>query len=101
MARKRTVTGRTGRSRRAQAARGLPRAVDGDLARHVDHGGERLHRRARDRLEDLLVGPSGLARLLVEVHGRAALALDERLEVAQQRGLALVAGVPLAGERDL
>src|SRR5690349_22138048 len=101
MARKRTAAMSTTRSRRAQTPRVLPGAVDRNLAGHVDHRGEGLHRRAGDRLEDLLVAPARLARLLVEMHRRARLALDERLEVAQERGLALVAGVPLPGERDL
>ena len=45
--------------------------------------------------------PAGLARLLVEVHRRVAALLDERAEVAQQRGLARVGGLPVAGGRDL
>ena len=55
----------------------------------------------RHRLEDLLVGPVGLPGLLVEVHGRRALALEQRSEIAEQGGLALVAGVEVARERDL
>src|SRR6476620_6248934 len=100
MACKRTAAG-PGRSRRPQAPRVLPGPVDGYLACHVHHGGEGLERRGRDRLEDLLVGPSRFARLLVEVHRRLGLALDERLEVAHERRLTVVTGVPLAGEGDL
>ena len=54
-----------------------------------------------DRLEDLLVLPAGLARLLVDVQRRGAVALEQRLDVPEQRGLALVAGVELARQRDL
>src|SRR4051794_31947787 len=100
MAQKRSAATRR-RSRRAQPPRVLPRAVDRYLPRDVHHRREGLHGRRRDRLEDLLVGPAGLARLLVEVHRGLRLRLDERLEVAQQRRLALVARVPLLGERDL
>src|SRR5215211_9381118 len=62
--------------RRAQDARVLDRAVDGDLAGDVDHRDQRLERHVRDRLEQLLVGPAGLARLLVQVHRREAALLD-------------------------
>src|SRR3954449_10941516 len=88
-------------SRGAQPPRVLPGAVDRYLPRDVHHRGERLHRRGGDRLEDLLVRPAGLARLLVEMHRRLGLCLHERAEVAQERGLALVARVPLLRERDL
>src|SRR3954452_11339130 len=100
MARKRSAAG-SGRSCGPQAPRVLPRSVDGYLAGDVHHRREGLERRGGDRLQDLLVAPAGLARLLVEVHRRLGLALDEGLEVAQERRLALVAGVPLAGQRDL
>ena len=53
------------------------------------------------RLEDLLVLPAGLARLLVEVALRRAVRLEQRLDEAEQRGLLLVIGVELARERDL
>ena len=52
-----------------------------------------------DRLEQLLVGPAGLARLLVQVHRRVAALLEQRAQVAQQRRLARVGGVPVAGAR--
>src|SRR3954454_3172450 len=100
MAHKRRGAG-SGRSCGPQAPRVLPGSVDGYLAGDVHHRGEGLERRGGDGLEDLLVGPAGLARLLVEVHRRLGLAFDEGLEVAQERCLALVAGVPLAGQRDL
>jgi hypothetical protein len=66
----------------------------------VDHGGERLERDDRDRLEQLLVGPPRLARLLEQVARTHAL-LGERAQIAQQRGLAVIARVPLTGEREL
>src|SRR4051794_23029604 len=100
MAYKRSAAGRR-RSRRAQAPRVLPGAVDRHLAGDVHHCREGLHRGRRDGLEDLLVGPAGLARLLMEVHRRLSLGLNERAEVAQERGLALVARVPLLREGDL
>src|SRR5512132_79829 len=55
----------------------------------------------RDGLEDLLVAPARLAGLLVDVKRRRALALDQRLDEAQENGLTLVVGVELARERDL
>src|SRR5512132_2131324 len=88
-------------SRRLERPGVLGGAVDGDVAGDVDHGGEALEGDVGDRLEDLLVGPAGLAGLLVQVHRRLAAALDEGLEVAQERRLALVAGVELARERQL
>jgi len=55
----------------------------------------------RDRLEDLLIGPVRLARLLVEVPvGRARL-LEQALDVAQQRRLTLVGRIEIPRERDL
>src|SRR3954449_7177357 len=83
----------------------LPCFLDGPVGRHpagdVDPGREGLERGVRNRLEDLLVVPAGLARLLVEVHRRRAGLRDDGLEVAQQRRLALVTRVPLARQRDV
>ncbi len=45
--------------------------------------------------------PPGLARLLVLVARRRAVGLEQRLDVAEQHGLALVVGVELAREGDL
>src|SRR5205085_6181455 len=59
----------------------LDRAVGGYLAGDVDPRREGLERGIGHRLEDLLVVPSGLARLLVEVHRRSALLGDDGLEV--------------------
>src|SRR5512132_393049 len=88
-------------SGRAERSRVLDRAVDRHFAGDVHHCGEGLEGDEGDGLEDLLVAPPGLARLLVEVHGRASLTLDERLEIAQEDGLAVIAGVELAREREL
>src|SRR3954452_20976593 len=87
-------------SGRAQDARILHGAVGRDVAGDVDHGGEGLERHHGDRLEQLLVGPAGLARLLEQVAGALAL-LGERAQIAQQRRLARVPGVSLAGEGEL
>ena len=73
----------------------------GHLARDVDHGGERLERHVGDRLEQLLVAPAGLARLLVQVHRGVPALLEQRAQVAQQRRLALVGGLPVARGGDL
>src|SRR5438094_2011269 len=63
-----------------------PRLLDGSVDRHVagdvDHRGEALERHEGDRLEDLLVGPAGLAGLLDQVGGQRA-RTGQRL--AQQR----------------
>src|SRR3954454_882007 len=88
-------------SRRAEPPGVLPGAVHRYLAGDVHQGGEGLHRRGGDRLEDLLVAPAGLARLLVEVHRRLGLRLHERAEVAKERRLPLVARVPLLREGHL
>jgi len=66
----------------------------------MDHRRERLERHHGDRLEQLLVAPARLARLLEQV-ARAGALLGERTQIPQQRGLAVVARVPLAGEREL
>ena len=55
------------RLRGAQHPRLLDRAVHRDVAGDVDHRREGLHGQHRDRLEELLVAPARLARLLVEV----------------------------------
>src|SRR5205085_7658857 len=78
-------------------ARGLRGAVDGNLPGDVDHRGEHLQRHRRNPLQDLLVVPTGLASLLVQVHGRAAVLLEDRLEVAQQRRLTWILGGELSG----
>src|SRR5690349_22972040 len=54
-----------------------------------------------DGLEDLLVAPAGLARLLVQVERRGLVGLDEHLDEPEERGLLLVARVELPRERDL
>src|SRR4051812_15155865 len=82
-------------------ARLLDGPVDGDVTGHVDHRREALERGVADRLQDLLVAPAGLARLLVEVHRGAAALLEELLDVAQQRRLSLVARVELSSQGDL
>src|SRR3954470_10535865 len=83
----------------------LPCFLDGSVGRHlagdVDPGREGLERGVRDGLEDLLVVPARLARLLVEVHRRCAGLRHDSLEVAQQHRLVLVARVPLARQRDV
>ena len=56
-----------------------------------DQALELVHRQVSDGLEDLLVGPADLARLLEEVVRGPALAVEGRLEERQQGGLALVA----------
>ena len=48
-----------------------------------------------DRLQDLLVLPAGLARLLVQVALGRAVRLEQRLDEAEQRRLLLVVGVEL------
>jgi hypothetical protein len=55
----------------------------------------------RNGLQDLLVAPAGLARLLVEVQRGWPLGLEQRLDEAEQPRLALVARVELAGQGDL
>src|SRR5215213_2935244 len=64
----------------------------------VSEGGER---HVRDRLEDLLVLPAGLARLLLEVQLRRPVRLEQGLHEAEQDGLLLVVRVELAREGDL
>jgi hypothetical protein len=87
--------------KRMQDARLLDGAVDGNLARDVHHCREGLERDDGHRLEQLLVGPPRLAGLLVEVHRGVTALLDQRAEIAQQRRLARILGVPLAREGDL
>src|SRR5438270_10884344 len=88
-----------------RAERGGAGLLDGAVYRHVSGDVDRrrkgLEAHVGQRLEDLLVGPAGLARLLVEVERGPALLLDDGLQVAQQRRLTLVARVELAGELDL
>ena len=54
-----------------------------------------------DRLEQLLVAPARLARLLVQVHRRVPALLEQRAQVAQQRRLARIGGLPVARRGDL
>src|SRR5215217_5185609 len=85
---------------RPQGALLLDGAVHGDLAGDVDHGREGFHGEDRDGLQELLVAPAGLPRLLLQVLG-LGLALGQRAQVAQEGRLARVARVPAAGERHL
>jgi len=55
----------------------------------------------RDGLEQLLIAPAGLARLLVQVESRGVVGLDEHLDEPQKRCLLLVTRVELLRERDL
>jgi hypothetical protein len=80
---------------------GSPRTVSGPQTSSVSSADGLIGSDGGHRLQELLVGPSQLARLLVEVQrGRDALG-HQWLEVVQQRRLARVARVPLAGERDV
>ena len=63
-------------------------AVDRHLAGDVDHRREALERHRRDRLEDLLVVPAASRASSWRCIGGPAV-LQQRLEVAQQRRLAL------------
>ena len=84
--------------RRLAAARLLDGAVDRDVAGDVDHRGEALQRDERDRLQELLVGPAGLARLLVQVRAAARrCSVTSGSQVAQQRGLARRRARPTRG----
>src|SRR6185436_10997684 len=67
-------------------------ALERDLTGKRYKGREIGERHMPERLEDLLVGPAVLPGLLVEVDRDLAAVVEHRLEVAQQRGLALVAG---------
>ena len=73
----------------------LDRPVPGHVAGAGDEVREGVQRHVRHGLEDLLVLPARLACLLVEVERRRPVALEQRLDVAQQRRLALVVGVEL------
>ena len=98
---------------RVHAGTGVLRVVDGShlvIERdcHRDGGAARPRWRetravtdARPEPSDLLVAPARLARLLVQVHRRAPASLQQLLEVAQQRGLALVARLEAARQLDL
>src|SRR5829696_3442757 len=95
---------------RATAARGLGRlgqpgvlgrAVDRHVAGARDEVSERGERHVRDRLEDLLVLPACLARLLLKVALWSAVRFQQGLHEPQQDGLLLVMRVELARERDL
>ncbi len=72
-----------------------------DVSRPGDQVQEAVERHVRHGLQDLLVVPTGLARLLVEVERRRSVVLQQRLDVAQQSGLPLVMRVELARECDL
>jgi hypothetical protein len=85
----------------AEAAGLLGGAVEGHVAGDVDHRGQRLQRGEGDRLQELLLAPADLARRLVLVRGRRDVVDDQDAEVAQQDRVVLVAGVPLAGQRDV
>src|SRR6185312_12678471 len=54
-----------------------------------------------DRLEDLLVGPADLARLLVEMEGRGTFGVERLLQVEQEGRLLRVGGAEGAGAGDL
>src|SRR5205823_11551591 len=79
----------------------LPRPVARDVAGPGHERREEAERDVRDGLEDLLIAPARLARLLVEVHRGRAVDLDQRLDIAQQHRFALVARVELARQGDL
>src|SRR5215207_5555183 len=79
----------------------LARAVDRHVARARDEVPEGGERHVGDRLQDLLVLPARLARLLLQVALGRAVRLEDRLHEAQQNGLTLVVRVELARERDL
>src|SRR4029078_10175349 len=79
----------------------LGRPVVRDLARAGHEVSEGRERHVGERLEDLLVLPAGLARLLLEVTLGRAIGLEYSLDEAEQRGLLLVVGVELARQRDL
>ena len=84
-----------------QRSRCLTRAIDRNLTGNVDHRREALKRNRRDRFQDLLVVPTRLARLLMEMHRRPAAVLEDRLQVAQQRRLTLILGAEVARQRNL
>src|SRR5215213_14425 len=79
----------------------LARPVLGHVARPRDEVSVGRERHVRDRLEDLLVLPAGLARLFLEMALRRAVGLEQRLDEPEQRRLALVIRVELARERNL
>jgi hypothetical protein len=54
-----------------------------------------------DGLEDLLVGPTDLTRLLVEMKRRGTVGIQSVLEVEQERGLLRVGRAEAAGAGDL
>src|SRR4051794_18061383 len=54
-----------------------------------------------DRLEDLLVAPTDLPRLLMEVQGRGTFSFESLLQVGEQCRLLLVARGEAAGFGDL
>ena len=66
-----------------------------------DQALELVQRQVADRLEDLLVGPADLARLLVQVERAGPVGLERRLQEGEQRRLLLVAGGEAAGAGDL
>src|SRR5688500_6553851 len=75
--------------------------VEWDIARAGDEIAKAVHRHVRDRLEQLLIAPTGLERILV-VHARwSAVGLEQALDVGEQCTLALVGGLELPRQRDL
>src|ERR1700760_3654672 len=62
-----------------------------------DQGLELVQRQVADRLEDLLVGPADLTRLLVEVEGRGPVRVERLLQVQEERRLLRVGGGEGAG----
>src|SRR4051812_26427714 len=82
-----------------------PGVLGGAVVRHLARAGHDVaeggERHVGERLEDLLVLPARLARLLLEVALGRPVRLEHRLDEAEQRGLLGVVGVELARQRDL
>src|SRR6201999_2933724 len=77
------------------------RLVLRERRRARDQGLELVERQVADRLEDLLVGPADLTRLLVEVEGRGPFRVERLLQVEEERRLLRVGGGEGAGAGDL
>src|SRR4051794_1145362 len=77
------------------------RALERDLAGQRDQRREVRERHVPERLEELLVRPAVLTRLLVEVDRHLPAVLEQLLEVAQQGLLLLVTRRKLARQLDL